>query len=171
MRRLELTGRRFGRLVVLGIAETLPYGTKWLCLCDCGAKKAIYGSPLHKGLTVSCGCFHSEEVAKRMLRHGGHRRGRRLPEHRIWGEMIQRCLNKKNKSYKRYGGRGITIDLRWRRFENFLEDMGRRPAPHLTVEHKDNDGPYAKWNCVWATRKEQANNTRRSRREATRQEA
>jgi hypothetical protein len=74
--------------------------------------------------------------------------------------MRQRCLNVKNPNYKNYGGRGITIDPRWGMFENFLEDMGVRPDGK-TLDRKDNDGPYAKWNCKWSTPTEQNNNRRK----------
>jgi hypothetical protein len=74
--------------------------------------------------------------------------------------MVQRCTNENWPQYKDWGGRGITIeDPRWLEFPNFLADMGERP-PGLTLERKDNNGPYALWNCIWATPHEQHMNTR-----------
>jgi Helix-turn-helix domain len=73
--------------------------------------------------------------------------------------MIQRCTNPAHPRYADWGGRGITIDPRWLNFDNFLADMGERP-PGMTLERKDNNGPYTPWNCCWGTYHTQQVNSR-----------
>lgn len=75
--------------------------------------------------------------------------------------MIQRCTNPKAVSYPSYGGRGISVCARWRTFQNFVADMGLRPAG-TSIERVNQNGNYEPGNCRWATPKEQARNTSRS---------
>lgn len=72
--------------------------------------------------------------------------------------MIARCFDRKNNRFQRYGARGITVCERWRKFENFLADMGERPAGKTLDRYPDNLGNYEPGNCRWATPKEQAAN-------------
>ena len=81
----------------------------------------------------------------------------------MWAQAKQRCTNPNNARWADYGGRGIRMCDEWlNSFAQFYADMGPRPEG-LTLERKNNDGPYAAWNCIWATYAEQNKNQRNKR--------
>jgi len=92
------------------------------------------------------------------LRHGEYVGGKESAEHSIWRTMMARCNVPSAKNYPSYGGRGIRVCKRWRRFEHFLEDMGRRPSSGHSIERVHNERGYTPSNCVWATRSQQQKN-------------
>ncbi len=99
------------------------------------------------------------DVSNPAYRHGHAGRNGFSPTYHSWACMVQRCTNPKRVSYKDYGGRGIRVCKRWLKFDNFLADMGERPAG-TSLDRRNTNGNYCKSNCRWATNKEQGTNTR-----------
>lgn len=156
----DLVGQQFGRLTIVGFESKRG----WVCQCECGRRTHANRSKLTSGSAKSCGCLKTERVSRLKLRHGAARKGpARQREYRIWANAKSRCFNDRVPCFRNYGARGITMCDEWRdSFEAFLADMGPCPPKH-TLERRDNDGPYAPWNCEWATRTKQARNQRTNR--------
>lgn len=172
----SVVGLRYGRLVVLadaGWTSPDPSGKRHrlvLCRCDCGNEKIVRYNSLVSGAagsrhgTKSCGCLQSENgryqgslTRDRIAVHGESHPI--TPEYRSYTSMRNRCLNKNNRLYPSYGGRGIRICRRWMKsYLLFLEDMGRRPSLHHSLDRKNNDGNYTPRNCRWATPEQQNRN-------------
>lgn len=150
----DLTGRRFGRLVVLSRDTAKSKNSRWLCRCDCGVERSILRTGLMSGRTVSCGCRMLETLRPNRT-HGKSHTSTWI----TWASMKSRCNNPNNNSYADYGGRGIKVCGRWSVFEHFLADMDERPDGK-SIDRIDNDGDYEPSNCRWATNAEQQMNKR-----------
>lgn len=157
----DISNERFGRLVAISMIAKFKNKTKWICLCDCGKIKEILLNSLTTGRTMSCGCLQKDCVVEYNSKRIPHKMIR-TSTYGSWLAMNRRCNCENATGYKNYGGRGIKICKRWKKFDNFYKDMGERPIGK-TLDRINNNGNYKPSNCRWATYKQQSNNTRRNK--------
>lgn len=163
MRRRDLTGLRFGRLLVAKSAGHHKSGDSlWECMCDCGKVVNVVLYNLTAGITKSCGCLRIELNRVRSVKHGMARKNQLRTEYKRFQSAKSRCTNPRNPQFYNYGGRGI--EFRLKSVTELIEDIGPLPCPKLTLDRINNDGHYEVGNLRWATLKQQANNKRTYRK-------
>ena len=165
---LDISGRRFVRLVVVKRTDNVRGRTMWQCVCDCGVQTIVRGSALTSNNSRSCGCLVRDSMREIGEMNGTHRMSR-TAEYGSWSNMMRRCYDKKNNRYRLYGALGVIVCDQWRdSFEVFLQDIGFKPSPaHSLDRYPDNAGNYEPGNCRWATLSQQNKNRKPFNRKRT----
>ena len=155
----DITGNRYGKLVAIERTVKKNGGYYWKCQCDCGNTKEISESNLCSGKTKSCGCLR---VPPLVTKHNGS--NEKL--YGIWTAMKQRCQNKNDRNYFRYGGRGISVCDEWSNnygaFREWCYEHGYKEG--LELDREDNNGDYTPENCRFVTHRENLLNTHRAKK-------
>lgn len=157
---LNLTEKRFGRLIALYPSHTSGGRGAWVCRCECGNVTTALTYSLTSGKTKSCGCIRREVAAKKATKHGEAN----APLYHVPNSMHQRCENPRAHDYQWYGAMGVTVCDEWKlteypAFKAWALENGYRPG--LTIDRIDPGKGYSPDNCRWITIAEQQRNRRK----------
>lgn len=171
MKRADIAGQRFGRLVAIERIGSQNYMSIWRCKCDCGNETNVTIARLRNGTTKSCGCLVRERASEVHLKHGGAKKKKHDRLYRVWIRMKQRCYLKTSCNYHWYGERGITVCDAWHDYANFKKwayENGYNPDAEYgacTLDRIDVNANYEPSNCRWVDFKAQARNRRKKENE------
>lgn len=160
----DLSGKKFNRWTIVYRVPSINKRTLYLCKCDCGVERIVQGKHVKEGSSKSCGCLCLEINAKRLqgnklrYKHGLEKH----PLRAIWKSMLDRCKNDKNRFYKNYGGRGISVCALWEESLLSFYDwaLANGWEKGLSIDRIDNDGNYDPRNCRWITVSENSRRTK-----------
>lgn len=154
---LDIVGKRFGKLIILGRWGTRGHQLLWRAKCDCGNVVLVNSANVLRRKTKGCGCLRHQAGKN----NPAYRHGQTLtPEYRAYQSAKTRCTNTKVICFPEYGGRGI--EFRFISFDQWYRELGPRPSTSHSVDRPDNDGHYEPGNVKWATKIEQVVNRRRA---------
>lgn len=156
--RVDLTGRRFGKLTVVGFASSDGRRARWNCACDCGGATISISDNLMRGHTTACGCTRSSTQLGCPGRRSPLPTKKAHPLYQTWREMHRRCNDPRSTSYPRYGAKGVTVCPEWSDFWTFVSDMGARPSEAHQIDRVKASDPYSAATCRWATKGENSRN-------------
>ncbi len=167
----DYIGKTYGKLTLIKELDSKVYKyTKcptivriFLCNCACGNTTSVGLPSLTSGNTTSCGCYNKEIASQKNRTHGYSSKNMSIinrDTYKIWASMKNRCNNSTCKTYKYYGGKGVTYSSKWEIFEGFLEDMGPKPFDNYSLDRIEPSGNYCKENCRWTDFDTQSKNKR-----------
>ena len=160
-KKIDLIGKRFGRLIVICEYDKDKDGKiRYLCKCDCGNKTTVRGYSLRRGDTTSCGCYAKESAITRNTKYS--KKEKILYD--VWRSMKQRCNNSNSKDYHNYGCRGISVCDEWNDYLVFYNwGIKHGYEKNKQLDRINNNGNYEPSNCRWVTPLENLNNTRKTK--------
>jgi hypothetical protein len=150
-----------GEIIREGNTRETRKNAKAEFLCACGTTKIIRVRCVGKN-TKSCGCLVIDASRNQGFANRTHGESNKTPEWDAWSNMKRR-VRPTSKDAKNYFDRGIIVSERYdNSFENFLEDVGRRPSPQHSLDRINNDKGYIPGNIKWATKEQQMSNQRKN---------
>lgn len=171
--RIDLTGQRFDKLIVLHEGETRRSRNgnsvrTWICQCECGNTIRVDTSNLTSGHTHRCRECGIQSTANRRRKHGETR----TKLYRTWSDMLTRCNNPNSTNFKKYGAKGIKVCDEWQGKNGYIHfrewayangyDPETASRTECTLDRIDFTSGYSPDNCRWASSKVQCNNYSRN---------